>query len=285
MRRLFNKTVVAKSLLLAVLLLSPAGCKTVHPQDNYGVYIARLDGSDLRMIMSSPTQEITHVRVSPDQRKITFTRYNHFGLDGTANENGGYDNTEIMLANIDGSGVETLTAPHEGSANGNSSWAPNGQQLIYCNFGQGRVPQDTTMDLKTRTVARVPTPPGLAVADPSWVKNKIVFTVIGKEGQVLWLMDEDGKNAHQITDPRFTGQIKKLAFKLGDYDPWLSPDATNVAFMRMMANGQWHSFVLNLATGKETDLSKDIPGVTLADGVPEWSSDGKLLILWHRPSR
>jgi hypothetical protein len=38
-----------------------------------------------------------------------------------------------------------------------------------------------------------------------------------------------------------------------------------------------HTIIVDLKTGKETDISK---GITM-DVMPEWSSDGKLLIFWH----
>ncbi|MBX9724423.1 MAG: hypothetical protein K2X81_23640, partial [Candidatus Obscuribacterales bacterium] len=74
------------------------------------------------------------------------------------------------------------------------------------------------------------------------------------------------------------GRNKKDSLLFGDYDACLSPDEKNVAFMRLMSDGTFHAVVINVESGAEIDLSRGIKGV---DAVPEWSSDGKLLIFWH----
>ncbi|PWU02662.1 MAG: hypothetical protein C5B53_01460 [Candidatus Melainabacteria bacterium] len=95
-------------------------------------------------------------------------------------------------------------------------------------------------------------------------------------------MNNDGTGARQLTNPSFSAQPKNKQFDQGDYDPWLSPDTEKVAFMRMTANGTWHSLVIDVRTGKEVDLTANLPdSMESHDGVPEWSSDGKLLLLWH----
>ena len=64
---------------------------------------------------------------------------------------------------------------------------------------------------------------------------------------------------------------------IGDYEPKMSPDGTQVAFMRRFAEHNYHLMIVDVESGEERDLSA---GLT-ADVTPEWSSDGKLLIFWH----
>ncbi len=63
---------------------------------------------------------------------------------------------------------------------------------------------------------------------------------------------------------------------LGDHDPKLSPDGRMVAVMRHMAQDDWSIVVVDVATGAEKELSEP----HAVDAVPEWSSDGKLLVFW-----
>jgi Tol biopolymer transport system component len=87
----------------------------------------------------------------------------------------------------------------------------------------------------------------------------------------------DGTDARQITHPKIPQPKKHSQFPLGDYDPKLSPDNSKVAAMRYFGGEIWHIFVLDLATGKEKDFSTG----EVSEGLPEWSSDGKLLIFTH----
>ena len=78
-----------------------------------------------------------------------------------------------------------------------------------------------------------------------------------------------------LTDPKFPN-FRKMQPPLGDHDPKLSPDGKEVATMRHVDKDEWHVVVIDVATGVDHDLSA--PGAV--DGVPEWSSDSRLLIFW-----
>jgi Tol biopolymer transport system component len=256
-----------------------AGCAVGRDPHFYGVYMSRLDGSDMRLILSSSWQEMTHARVSKDGQWITCTRYRHIGADGTASEEGGYDNTEVLIARVDGSQVQTIVPAKDGVANANSSWTPDGRGLLYCsNDNPQHLPQEMIIDLKTSRVRKLPTPPGLRVADPHWVGRRVVFSVVEKDRSVLWMMNDDGSQARQLTNPHFPGAVKRGTFPPGDCDPWLSPDGQKVACMRLTADGTWHSIVVDANSSREQDLTAGIAG---NDAVPEWSGDGKLLLVWH----
>ena len=97
----------------------------------FGVYTATLDGRNVQRILSSPTQQMTHVRPSPDGQWLTLTRYNQTGMGGLAEEEGGYLNTEIMVARADGSDLHTVIPPKKGVIAANSNWSADGKSLIY----------------------------------------------------------------------------------------------------------------------------------------------------------
>lgn len=243
---------------------------------HFGIYTARLDGSDVQRIMTSADREMTHPRVSPDGRRIVLTRYNNRGKDGKATESQGYDNTEILIVNLDGSGLETIIPAKAGVIAANGAWTPDGGSLIFISTDNAeRQPEIRRIDLSSRRITRVPTPKGMAATDPHWEGNEIVFPVKGKDADALWVMKADGSDARQITRP--TRSRKGSSDLFGDFDPKLSPDGSKVAFMRIYGGDSWRVMVLDRRTGQERDLT----GNGVIEGLPTWSGDGRLLLYRH----
>lgn len=262
-----------------VLNVSGCGLERIQIPDLFGIYTATLDGKDVKMIISDPSREMSHARVSPDKKRIVFTRYNNKGLNGLAEFVGnGPGFTEILVINIDGTSLETVVPPKRGVINSNGSWTPDGKGIIYLSTeNPQRRTQIKQIDLATRKITTIKTPDHLKPADPFRVGNRITFPSIGKDLNSLWLMNIDGTDARQITRPKIPQPKKQRLFPLGDYDPKLSPDNSKVATMRYFGGEIWHILVLDVATGKEKDLSTG----EVSEGLPEWSSDGKLLIFTH----
>jgi Tol biopolymer transport system component len=262
-------------LLLAIAPASLAGGK----KDLFGIYTSTLSGEDVRLLVSDSSRQMTHPRVSPNRQWITFTRYNRKGFfSGLAEEKGGYKQTSIMLARIDGSDVQTLIPAKKGILNCNSTWSSDGRFLVWLTTeNPQRRPQLRKIDLKTRKITNIPTPPGLATTDPHVVGNRIVFPVVGGDAHYLWIMDLDGRNGKRLTFPNFGTSKRAGKHQLGDYDPKLSPDGSKVAFMRLYGKEGWRIFVVDVKTGIERDLS----GPHRIDTLPDWSSDGKRLLFWH----
>ena len=241
---------------------------------HFSIQMVRLDGSDLTILISSPNQEMTHPRVSPDGKRIVITRYNKRGRDGLAKEEGGYEDTEILVMNLDGTGLETIIPARPGIIAANGTWAPDGKSLLYLSTDNPEhIPQIMRIDLDTRLITRMPTPAGLKTTDPDWVANRLVFPVKadGKGADALWLMNADGSGARRITSPPRSSSSDGL---YGDFDPKLSPDGSRVAFMRIDGGESWRVMVLDLANGREKLLTP--AGQT--QWLPTWSSDGRLLL-------
>lgn len=253
-------------------------CSADPAPKRFGIYTAHLDGSHQYLIVGDHFREMTHARVSPDKRWITFTRYNKRDRFGLARERNGYQNTEIVLARINGRNVQAIVPAKNGIINANSSWTPDGKNLIYIttdNFF--RRPQINMINLKTRRISRLPISKRLMPTDPHWVKNKLVFPVRTAEPKGLWLMRSDGTRLRRLTYPKVPKPARKGPFLLGDYDPRFSKDGSKVAFMRYFGFENWHIIVMDLKTGKERDLS----AAKTVDGLPDWSSDNRLLMFWH----
>lgn len=244
----------------------------------FAVFSARKDGSNLKILISDPDREMSHPRVSPDRTRVVITRYTRRGKDGKATEEQGYEGTEILVMNLDGSGLETILPAKSGIVTANGCWAPDGKSLIYISTDNPqRDPEIRQIDLATRLVSRLPTPAGLKATDPHWEAGKIVFpakSADGKGADALWLMNADGSGARQITRPP---RSKSGPGLYGDFDPKLSPDGGKVAFMRIDGGDGWRVFVQDLGTGEEKLLTPPGP----MQWLPTWSSDGQLLLYVH----
>jgi Tol biopolymer transport system component len=265
--------------VLVVILVALSGCGNPYAgPDRFGLYTARLDGSNWRPVLLSPDRQMTHPRVSPDQQRITFTRYNRKGLNGLAEEKDGYLETEIMIARIDGSGARSVVPPKKGVIAANSSWTPDGKGLVYLTTDTpARLPEIRTIDLASGTIRRLPTPAGLMASDPHLHEDLLAFPVVNEKVDAIWTMRPDGTQARRLTAPSFPSSAQAGRFKLGDYDPRISPDGARIAFMRHFGGENWHVVVVGREGANERDLSAPVT----VDGLPDWSGDGRLLIFMH----
>ncbi len=255
----------------------PSTQRVKQTPDRFAIYTARIDGSDLKILFSRPDKEMTHARISPDGNRVVITGYNKRDKDGFATEDAGYENTEIMVLNLDGTGLETIIPPKPGVIAANGDWTPDGKSLIFISTDNAqKSPEIRQIDLATRKITRVPTPEGLKASDPHRIGAQMVFPVkAGEKGaDALWVMNTDGSGARQVTRPPRSSSSAGL---YGDFDPKLSPDGTKVAFMRIDGGDSWRVMTVDLKTGEERLLSP----AGIMQWLPTWSGDGKLLLYVH----
>src|SRR5262249_4279099 len=143
---------------------------------------------------------------------------------------------------VDGTGLQTIVAPKPGVMAANSSWLPDDKGLVYLSTDNpDHQPQVMTIDLASRTLTRLPTPAGVAVSDPHVVGGRVAFPLSAPDRPhplwPVWLMKADGSGARQLTNPPVSAGGGSGAFPPGDYAPRLSPDGTEVAFMRREQDG------------------------------------------------
>ncbi|MHC4196101.1 MAG: TolB family protein, partial [Planctomycetota bacterium] len=197
--------------IIILLLISVLGCEAknqVKTPDVFGIYISTLDGENRKMIISDHYREMNHVRVS-----------------------------------------KSLTRPRKKTIAANSYWTPDSKALIYIsNENLQKKVQINRIDIATGEVSRVPTPKALSPSDPHQRGKLIVFPVIHadkKKPNTIWIMNEDGTKARQLTKPVLAKSLKgkKLRYRLGDFDPKISPDGSKVALMRQVKKEDWHIIV------------------------------------------
>jgi len=260
---------------LSFLLVSVTANAADNP-DKFGIYISTLAGKSMQPVAKSSWQQLSHPHVSPDGKWITFTRYNekHWGY---AKEEDGYENTEIMLIRVDGSEMKTVIRPKQGILNCNSAWMDEGRSLVWLSTdNEEKLPWLMKLELETGKIARIPTPKDFKTTDPHVLDGRIVFPVIDSVDS-LWAMNLDGSALKQLTHPLHPGGFRWFALPPGDYDPKFSPDGTQVAFMRLQKKNDWKIYTVDVSSGLESNLS----GENSFDIVPDWSSDGKLIIFSH----
>ena len=268
--------------LLAALAIGLVACTEAQPSDPemFGILTSRLDGGDLKRILSDPIREINHARVSPDKKWITFTRYNHFGRNGLAKEDpDGYAETEIMLARLDGSGLESLVPPRKGMVAANGQWTDDGSAILYVsNDNPAKQGQINRIDIATRKITKVDIPGNPWAADPHVIGNQLAISVFDpkKKKTSIWIHELDSNKARELTSPSIASGERESPLPIGDYDPKISPDGTKLVAFRNVGKDNWHIVVVNIKTGAELDLSAR----KAVDAVPEWSSDGKKLLFW-----
>jgi Tol biopolymer transport system component len=254
----------------------PAASRQVA-SDKFAIYTSTLAGNTQTLIASDPTREINHAHISPDGSHLAFTRYNTYNNAGLALETNGYLQTEIVVCAANGSNCVDAIPSRPGIIAANASWTPDGQHLLFLtNATPTGLTGISIYDLATKSVTPFFQPSALKVADPVFAGSKMVVSSIARGSMInqIFLASSAGLNA--LTSPTFANPTV-MNPPLGDFDPKLSPNGTMVALMRHIAPGNYAIVMVNVATKAESYLSPPNP----IDAVPEWSSDGRLLIFWH----
>jgi Tol biopolymer transport system component len=265
---------------------TPAPTRPIIPTPmpgRYGIFIMRLDGTELHQIYSTD-QQPSGLRPSADGSQLMFQFY-YRDVDGDG-EHGASDMNaiEIGLLDIDGSGFRRLT--DNDVIDALPLWSPDGTEILFTsNRGDGEKLDLFVMNTDGQILRQLTQTPGVHEGDPDWVDDTIVYAhdADGEEVQSIWAMAPDGSNAHQVTFPPVKDE-SNLVFKYGDFDPSLSPDGQQVAFERLVDDelffvdrqiGRWDIFVADVNNpGNERNLTN----AQEAAGLSKWSPDGQMIL-------
>jgi Tol biopolymer transport system component len=158
----------------------------VWPLDDYDIYTARPDGSDLRRLTDSPGYD-TEATISPDGSTIVFTSVRDGDLD-------------IYAMNADGRNVRRLTS--EAGYDGGAFFSRDGRQIVY--RAHHPTSSDELADYRTLLRAGLVRPGTLDI----------------------WIMDADGSNKRQLTSnggasfaPFFHPNGRQVIFSSNMTDP------------------------------------------------------------------
>ncbi|MCW4048213.1 MAG: hypothetical protein NWE89_00610 [Candidatus Bathyarchaeota archaeon] len=255
-----RKMIILIGILLGALLVSSVEASNVPYLEEWGIYSLNPNTGHTRLIYTSPT-EITTLRLNDEGD--TFTFYMKTG----GNE---YEHTEIYTLDVDGTNLKRLTENDQWDLY--PSWSPDGSEIAYLSW------RNTTLDIWVMSAdgenQRLLYDSGGHDADIHWIGDRIVFT---RDSQI-WVMNSDGTDPHQLTDPPNAGDWGNAVLPFGDYDPRISPDGSQVVFERMVddssSHGNYDLYLVNIDGTGETRLTEN--GWT--QGLASWSSDGERLV-------
>lgn len=158
----------------------------VWPLDEFDIYTARADGSDLRRLTQSPGYD-AEATVSPDGTRIVFTSVRDGDLD-------------IYMMNRDGTGVKRLTSSF--GYDGGPFFSPDGRFIVY------RAWHPTN------------------AADSAEYSRLLERGLVRPSRMELWVMDADGRNQRQVTRlgganfaPFFHPDGRRIIFASNHTDP------------------------------------------------------------------
>ncbi len=244
----------------AIMLGCLSAAQTVPQEERWGIYALDLETQAVELLYTSASA-ISTVRLDDDGDTFVFSQM----IDGDNNEA-----TEICTVRIDGQGFTRLT--------GNTFWdlypvwSPDGSQIAFLSFRQ------TDLDIHVMDAdgsnERLLYNSGFHDADIDWQGDKIVFTSNSR----IWIMNSDGTQPLQVTEPPRAGEWGNANLPFGDYDPRLSPDGSRIVFERLEGDdsphGNYNLFIINSDGSGETRMTDS----GYAQGLASWSHSGDELI-------
>jgi Tol biopolymer transport system component len=260
--------VATSSLVFGLMFLrEPSSSdETVPHEERWGIYTLTLDTGEVELLFSSALK-IDGLRLNSEGDVFAFYQEVPDASSECVTEGSPINLCEeICLVCVDGSDFERLTWNEFFDVY--LAWSPNGSKIAFLTM------RSTTLDIYVMDSdggnVRMLYDSGFHDGDIDWVGEKIVFT----RNSQIWIMNDDGTEAVQVTDPPLAGEWGDAVLPFGDYDPRLSPDGTKIVFERLendeSTHGNYNIYVLNVDGTGETALTST--GFT--QGFATWSHGG-----------
>ncbi|HET8568513.1 MAG TPA: hypothetical protein VFM93_05945, partial [Candidatus Limnocylindria bacterium] len=238
---------------------------------NFEIFVARVDGSQLRQLTADAAYDSWWARIAPDRRRILFYRT----PKGTHDRD--YTKTSLWMMNADGTDQRHLL-PAGGNGwdmHGHAEWSPEGDRLVM--FGGQRMnPQIFVTDLRGGS-PRAITARGGQNLDPSWSPDGERIVFVGCPAAICFERDYE-----VYVVPAAGGEAARLTENgLRDHDPYYSPDGRSIAWLQQTDTagpvGVWN-IRLMLSDGSQ---QRAVTNDRHINSKPEWSRDGAA-IFFHR---
>jgi hypothetical protein len=253
------------------------------------------EATNISVVAISDFQDMTHPRVSIDKNWVAYTTYNETNAEGCASLDSGYVNTEIMATRMDGSETRSIIPVTSGELSSNNYWYGNNNNFTFLSGPPGstmvnRAQTDADMNLIS-VPTQVTIPVTIIPYDPQAISDsQIVYGgIYDSMGLVksVFLQSLNPPSAPVgLTLGRDSAGNILYDDDVMENDPKLSPDGTNVAFMRRAPNSGvngfgWRIFVVPVASPlSEENISASLGDSLLNnDALPEWVDNTTLIFV------
>ncbi|MGD9130579.1 MAG: hypothetical protein PVH73_03270 [Candidatus Bathyarchaeota archaeon] len=248
---------------------SLSGDKEVPHEGKWGIYVYDLETEKTELVYSS-ANKVSRVRLNnAGDRLVFYQQIARNNIECVVEGSPINVCEEICSIRVDGEDYRRLTDNEYGDLV--PCWSSDDSQIVFLSF---RETLDIfAMDADGGNVREVYDSGGHD-SDIDCSGGKIAFT---RDSQI-WIMNEDGTDTVQVTDPPRAGEWGNAVLPFGDYDPNLSPDGSRIVFERMVddetSHGNYNIYVIDVDGSGETALTDN--GYT--QGLPVWSRSGEQIV-------
>jgi Tol biopolymer transport system component len=234
--------------------------KIVPKEGKWGIYKLNLNNEDITLIYSSEN-EIEGINIDNLNENLVFCQK----IGGEENEH-----REICIVKIDGNNYKILTDNNVWDLY--PTWSPDGTQIAFLSFREDDL-DIYKMDADGSNVEKL-FDSGAHDADIHWESDKIVFT----SNSSIWMINEDGTEPIEITNPPQQGEWGDTNLPFGDYDPRLSKDGQKIIFSRLeddsSVHGNYNIFTILINGSGETRLTQ----TGYSQGLTSLSKNGDKIV-------
>jgi Tol biopolymer transport system component len=264
--------ILAVALVFAILVMNYGSIlledKEVPHKDKWGIYVLDLKTEKTELVYSS-ANKISRIRLNNAGDRLVFSQQIDNGSECVVEGSPINLCEEICSISVDGNGFRRLTDNEFWDLV--PCWSSDDSQIAFLSF---RETLDIFMMDADGSNIIVVYDSGFHDSDLHYSNGKIVFT----RNSQIWMIDEDGTEAIQVTDPSRAGEWGNAVLPFGDYDPNLSPDGNRIVFERLVddeiSHGNYNIYVINLDGSGETAITDT--GYT--QGLPVWSNSGERIV-------
>jgi Tol biopolymer transport system component len=231
--------------------LTPAGTLAFSSPEDSDVFVAGVDGSNLRRVTSTAGPQFDP-SFSPDGQQIAY-RDSRRGIN---------QDDEIWVIDIDGAHATNLT---RNSANDWSpSWSPDGNSIAFASTRSGAV-NLWTMATDGSNPQRLTNSPS---EYPSWSPDgsRIAFSLVSPGAVQIGVIGRDGGGQRTLTPSTENSEL-----------PAWSPDGTRIAFCRGF---EGHRAIWIMRS--DGTHARGLTSAGSDDVGPTWSPDGHFIAFSRR---